>query len=157
MNVMKPSTNAVRLDPRRVEQLKAIGAKLGLSNAGVIARMIREQIEAGVIPDVIPGVTVRRLDDGVLIQIDDSQPSTVTFDTAGKIVEALRSVANGGGGVVELQPFDASKSFSVVRQGTGIKFQVPFHGPNAHHWNDGPSFSPDLARDLAGVIEQAAG
>ncbi len=156
MNAVKSSTNAVRLDPRRVEQLKAIGAKLGLTNAGVIAQAIRGHIAAGTIPNMIPGIVVRRVDDGVFIQIDDNEPATVAVDTARKIVESLRTVANGGTGIVELQPRAPSKSFSVVRQGTSIKLQVPFHGPTAKKLADAPAFPADLARDLAAVIEQAA-
>ncbi|RUY44108.1 hypothetical protein EN978_07180 [Mesorhizobium sp. M7A.F.Ca.US.001.04.1.1] len=136
--------------------MKAIAAALDLSVAEAVSHMIREKIAAGVIPDAIPGILIHRTDNGVHIQIDDDKPATVAVSTARQIAEALRSVANGGGGVVELSPFDASKSFSVVRQGTGIKLQVPFHGPTAHHWNDAPSFSADLARDLAGLIERAA-
>lgn len=147
----------VRLQPRRLEQLKAIAAASGLSIADTVAHMIREKIAAGVIPDDIPGVIVHRVDGGVRIQIDENEPATVTVETARQIVEALRGVVNGGDSIINLQPFAASKSFSVVRQGTGIKFQVPFHGPTAKRWNDAPSFSPDLARDLAAVIERAAG
>ncbi|TPL52048.1 hypothetical protein FJ937_11845 [Mesorhizobium sp. B2-4-4] len=146
----------VRLQPRRLEQLKAIAAALNLSVAEAVSHMIREKIAAGVIPDTIPGITIDRVGHSVVIKIDDSR-ATISVDTARKIVGALRRMADGGGGVVEPSPSDASKSFSVVRQGTGIKLQVPFYGPTAHHWNDAPTFSADLARDLAGLIERAAG
>lgn len=146
----------VRLQPRRLEQLKSIAAALNLSVAEAVSHMIREKITAGVIPDAIPGILIRRLDSGVLIKIDDNEPNIVAVSTARQIAEALRSVANGGGGIVDPSPSEGRKSFSVVRQGTGIKLQVPFHGPTAHHWNDAPTFSADLARDLAGLIERAA-
>ncbi|MEP9373536.1 hypothetical protein [Mesorhizobium sp. KR1-2] len=146
----------VRLQPRRLEQLKAIAAALDLSVAEAVSHMIREKIAAGVIPDAIPGVIVRRVGDAVSIQIDDNEPATVAVDTARKIVETLRSVANGGTGIVELQPFDASKSFAVTKQGTGIKVQIPYHGPTAKKLADAPSFSADLTHDLASLIERAA-
>lgn len=153
---MSTTPATIKLSPRRHEQLRAIASTLGLSITDTIGHLVNKEIAAGTIPNTIPGIVVRRVDDGVFIQIDENEPATVAFDTARKIVEALRSVANGGTGIVELQPFDASKSFSVVRKGTGIKLQVPFHGPTAKNWTDAPSFPADLAHDLSGVIEQAA-
>lgn len=153
---MSTTPATIKLSPRRHEQLRSIASTLGLSITDTIGHLVNKEIAAGTIPNTIPGIVVRRLDDCVLIRIDDNEPATVALDTARKIVEALRSVANGGSGVVELQPFDASKSFAVTKQGTGIKLQVPFHGPTAKKLADAPAFPADLAHDLAAVIEQTA-
>lgn len=153
---MSTTPATIKLSPRRHQQLRSIASTLGLSITDTIGHLVNKEIAAGTIPNTIPGIVVRRLDDGVLIQIDDNEPATVALDTARKIVEALRSVANGGSGIVHPSPFDASKSFGVVRQGTGIKLQVPFHGPTAKKLADAPAFPADLAHDLAALIEQAA-
>lgn len=147
----------IKLSPRRHEQLRAIASTLGLSLTDTIGHLVNKEIAAGTIPNSIPGIVVRRLDDGVHIQIDDRASATVTFETARRMAEALRSVANGGSAIINVSPSSATNSFAVARRGTGIKFKMPFYGPDAKQWEDAPAFPADLARDLAAVIERAAG
>lgn len=154
---MLTSPATIKLSPRRHEQLRAIASTLGLSITDTIAHMIRDQIGAGVIGPDLPGVIARRVDDGVFVQIDDAEPATVSVEIARQIAEALRSVANGGAGLVNLSPFKARDSFAVTRKGTGVLVQIPYHGPTATKQADAPSFSASEARDVANVIEQAAG
>lgn len=147
----------VRLQPRRLEQLKAIAAALNLSVAEAVSHMIREKIAAGVIPDTIPGIVARRLNDGVSIQIDDHAAVTVSPDIAREMAEALRTVADGNHPFASvLYPDNPSVSYRVSRQGSGIKFELPCLGSSKVQPADAPSFSPDLAHDLADLIEQAA-
>lgn len=148
---MKPSTVTVRLDPRRIEQLKTLAGALGTSNAGAIGQMIGEKIAAGVIPADIPGITVRPVDDGVSIKIDDAEPFTYSREVAIQIADALHSVAEGGAGIVSID-----HNYSVVKQGTGIKVSLPLSGANARPFQQAPAFPADLARDFADLIRQAA-
>lgn len=148
---MKASTVTVRLDPRRIEQLKALASTLGTTNAGAIGEMIREKIAAGAIPADIPGITVHPVDDGVSIKIDDAEPFTYSREVARQIADTLDSVADGGAGVVSID-----HNYSVVRQGTGIKVSLPVSGANALPFKLAPAFPADLARDFADLIRQAA-
>lgn len=151
MSAVNFSTVTVRLDPRRVEQLKSLAAALGTTSAGVIAQVLRDRIADGTIPPDIPGIVVRAVDGGVSIKIDGAEPFIYSRDVAREIAAALASVADGGTGVVSID-----HNFSVVRQGTGIKVSLPFSGAQAVPFKLAPSFPPDLAKDLGGLIHQAA-
>ena len=136
----------VRLDPRRLDQLKAIGTAMNLSNAGVISALIREKIAAGVIPANIPGVVIQKVADGVSVQMDDGPAKTLSAEGALELVETIRGVVAG-------EPTHAGVSlkhgFAVERRGTGYYLSIPFPGSKA-------SFPGDLALDLAELIEKAA-
>jgi hypothetical protein len=153
MSAVKQSANAVRLDPRRVEQLKAIAVKLGTTNAGVISQTIRQHIAAGTIPADIPGISVRKGQGGVVVSIDDGEPVALSYDRARAIAVSLRAAVNAGASTIE--PF-GGVGYGVVKQGTGIKFMLPFAGTGAQTIQNAISFPPDLASDLADLIEKEA-
>lgn len=152
MSLVKQSANAVRLDPRRVEQLKTIALKLGTTNAGVVSQAIRQHIAAGTIPPDIPGIGVSKVAGGVTIKIDDAEPVALDDVRARKIAASLRSAVENGASTIE--PF-GGVGYGVIKQGTGIKLMLPFTGSGAQHYQNAVSFPPDLAADLAGLIETA--
>ena len=136
----------VRLDPRRLEQLRAIGAVMGLSNAGVISAMIREKIAAGIIPDIIPGITIRKTENGVAIGLHSTDVHPLTDEGARALVYAIRGVVNGSTSPTLV---NMDHVFMVQKQGTGFKIAIPFG-------SDGVAFPSDLALDLADLIERTA-
>lgn len=138
----KPAT--IKLSPRRLDQLKAIGAARDLSVTDAIAFMIRDQIAAGTIPADIPGIIVRKVDAGVSITADDHAPANYSNESARELASTIRAVVEGGSGVVNMD-----HRFAVFRRGTGFKIALPFPGPET-------VFTADLALDLAGLVEQAA-
>lgn len=153
MSAVKQSANAVRLDPRRVEQLKAIALKLGTTNAGVISQTIRQHIAEGTIPADIPGIGVRKVAGGITVTIDDAEPVALDYQRARQIAVSLRAAVENGASTIE--PF-GGVGYGVVKQGTGIKFMLPFTGTGAQTFQNAISFPPDLASDLADLIEKAA-
>lgn len=154
---MSTAPSTIKLSPRRLVQLRSIASALDLSITDTIAALIREKIVAGVIPPDLPGVIVRRVGEKVSIQIDEKEAATVTLEIASKIADALCSVADGGSAIVNPSPFKRADSFGISRKGTGVLAQIPFHGPGAEKWSEASSsFTPGEARDLAGLIRQAA-
>ncbi len=141
---MSPAPVTVRLDPRRLEQLKAISEALNLSSAAVIATLIRQKIDEGVIPAQIPGTIVRRTDDGVHIELFAGEGRTLSATSALRFCGAIREVVSGGPAIVN--PGDG---WAVVRQGAGFKITASFPGTLV-------SFPGDLALDLADLIEDTA-
>jgi hypothetical protein len=135
----------VRLDPRRLEQLKAIGSALNLSSTAVIAELIREKIAAKIIAPDIPGITVKRVEDGVLLELSPGHPRTYTAANALRLVATIRGLVTDG----EPSMVSLDGGFAVLRQGSGYKIAAPFPGPEI-------SFPADLALDLADLIEAAA-
>ena len=132
----------VRLDPRRLDQLKILAAALGTSNAGAIGHLLNEKIAAGIIPDVIPGIVVRKVDAGVSIGIDDNEPAVYSRESARELIRAIRAVVGGAPGEINI-----NHRFAMLRKGTGFKLVLPFPGPET-------AFPGDLALDLARLIEK---
>ncbi|WP_457586104.1 hypothetical protein [Ensifer canadensis] len=140
----------VRLDPRRLDQLKAIASAMNLTNAGAIAAFIREKIAAGVIPADIPGTSIRKVASGVVISLREGDETTMTEAGALKLAMTIREVVAGNAAPTTVNP---GHNFSVQKQGTGLKVVLPFGGTKIE---DAVSFPPDLALDLADQIEKAA-
>jgi hypothetical protein len=147
---MAQSPFLVRLDPRRLDQLKAIASAMNLTNAGAIAAFIREKVAAGVIPDTIPGTSIRKTDAGVVISLREGDETTMTVQGAQRLAATIREVVAGTAAPTMVNP---GHNFGIQRQGTGLKVALPFGGVT---FKDGVAFPPDLAIDLADQIEKAA-
>lgn len=132
----------VRLDHRRLEQLKAIGAVMGLSNAGVISLMIREKIAAGIITAAIPGTTVSKVKNGVALGVSVNQTKIFSYEAALSLVHTIRGVLDGTESPTLV---NLDFGFTVNKQGTGLRIVLSE--------TDSAAFPPDLALDLADVIE----
>lgn len=135
----------VRLDPRRLEQLKAIAAASHSTSAGVIAQLIRDKIKQGVISPAIPGATVTKVRKGVAIELTEGHRQVYSDDAAIKLASTIRAVVEGE----EASTVNLDHHYAVLKQGTGFKIAAPFPGPEV-------SFPGDLAVDLADLIEKAA-
>lgn len=142
---MTTSPVTVRLDARRLEQLKAIAAATNTTSAGVISQFIRNQVKAGVIPPDIPGTVVTKVGDIVQINLSKSHGKAYLIPAALKLAASIRSVVEG----VEASTVNLDAGFAVLKQGTGFKIAAPFPGPEV-------SFPGDLAVDLADLIEEVA-
>lgn len=133
----------------RHEQLKAIAAALGgLSIAETLGHLINAEIARGTIPDTIPGVTIKRVPDGVYIALDPDTPALLTLDGARKLAELVRDLADPTKRSATTV-IDLDHRFSAGRKGNGVQITVPFPGSPR-------SFSRDLARDLARLLLTAA-
>lgn len=141
---MSPASVMLRLPPRRLDQLKALSSALNLSLADTIGYMLRKEIAAGTIPDAIPGVVVHRVGDKVSITVDEHPEAIYSLDNARDLASTIKSVLEGAPGIMNVL-----RSFGVHRRGNGIKLFLPLGGKEA-------TLSPDLARDLADLIEKAA-
>ena len=142
---MSAASPMLRLDPRRLEQLKAIAAASGTSHAGVVTQIIREKIAAGVIPADIPGVTVFKTASGVAIELTAGHRQEYRTSAALRLAQTIRGVVGGS----EPPVVNLDAGFAVLKQGTGFKIAAPFPGPEV-------GFPADLALDLADLIEGAA-
>ena len=141
---MNPTT-ALKLPHRRLEQLKAISAALGVTTVDVISHMIRKEVAAGTIPANLPGIVVEREIGGVAIQIDEAPRRVMSADVARAFAGVIRGVADRtAGGEINMD-----HNYMVVRRGTGIKIAVPMTAGET-------SFTNDMARDLADMIEKVA-
>lgn len=138
------STNPMlRLPPERIEQLKSLTAALGLaSTAETIGHLIREKVAERVIPDTIPGMAINADADHVVIGIGEAPPIHYPKATAKKIAATIRQVANGDA----TGTADIAGDYIVMRQGNGVRLHFPLTAP-------AKSVSPDIARDIARLIE----
>lgn len=137
-------SDVVRVPPRRLEQLRAIGAKLNLSVADTIAHMIRKEVLAGTIPAQIPGIIITKVENGVSIQIDEGPAKVMRTASARYLVQVIRDAVAGKSGVI-----DMDHGFMFMRRGAGYKLSIPFGGEEH-------SLSRDLALELADLIELAS-
>lgn len=141
---MSAAPVTVRLDPRRLEQLKAIAIATGSTSAGVIARLIRDSVEKGIIPPAIPGATVTKVAQGVAIELSAGHGKTYPPNSAKLLANTIRAVVEDR----QAPTVNLDAEFAVLKQGTGFKIVAPFPGPEV-------SFPGDLAVDLADLIEEA--
>lgn len=140
----------VRLDPRRLDQLKAIASAMNLTNAGAIAAFIREKIAAGIIPADIPGTSIRKQGHGIAVSLREDEETIMKASGALALANTIREVVAGNSSPTTV---NVGHDFGVQKQGTGLKIALPFgKTPLA----DAVSFPPDLALDLADLLEQAA-
>lgn len=135
----------VRLDYRRLEQLKAIGAVMGLSNAAVISTMIREKIAAGIIPATIPGTTVSKSHNGIALGVTENETKTFSREAALSLANTIRGVVSGTEAPTMI---NLDHGFTVNKQGTGLRIVLSE--------TNSAAFPPDLALDLADLIEKVA-
>lgn len=135
----------VRLDHRRLEQLKAIATATHSTSAGVIAQLVRDKIKQGVIPATIPGATITKVSKGVAIELSAGHRKVYTADAAKLLADTIRDVVDDR----HAPTVNLNANFAVLKQGTGFKIAAPFPGPEV-------SFPGDLAVDLADLIEEAA-
>ena len=136
----------VRLDPRRLEQLKAIALASGTTSTALIGEFVRSKIAAGVIPAGIPGVTVTKKASGVVVELGDGQRKTLKPEFARVFAARIREVVSGDAD----STIFPNEAVAVMRQGSGFKIATPYPG-------QGVAFPGDLAVDLADLIETAAG
>jgi len=142
---MSSAPVTVRLDPRRLEQLKAIAAASATTSTALIAELVRLKIAAGIIPAGIPGITVTRKAAGVVIELGADQRHTLTPDAACRFAKAIRAVVSGESPSTILP----NEQVAIFRQGSGFKIAAPYP-------SNGVAFPGDLAVDLADLIEEAA-
>lgn len=141
------STNPMlRLPTERIEQLKNLTAALGLaSTADTVGYLIREQAARQVIPDTIPGIDISAAGDDVSLKVGDGQPVLYSRAVADKIAVTIRQVAAGEA----TGTADVTGNYIVMRQGNGVRLHFPLTAP-------AKSVSPDIARDVARLIENTA-
>jgi hypothetical protein len=129
---------SVKVAPERLEQLKALSAKLGLSLSDTIAHLIRGEIARGTIPDVLPGISIKRTAKHVELTVY-SQSFKLPPQAAMNFADNIEKAASGKiGGVLDLDDH-----WQVVRVGNGIKI------------GERP-FSRDVANDIARLLRIAA-
>lgn len=148
-----PTANTVRLDPRRLAQLKAVAEAIDTTSAGVLSQWLRSCVENGVIPADIPGIVIDKVPGGITIAIDGASPVTLDAEMAGKVVASLRLAIKTGAGTIEPA---ATVPYGVVKKGVGIRLMLPLAGNGVKQFEEWPSFPVDLAEDLADQIEKAA-
>lgn len=134
----------IRVQNRRIDQLKAIAAARNISVADTIGHMIRQEVAAGTIPANIPGIIIKRMDAGVSIQLDDGPVKVMSLKSAANLAEAIRDSVALGRKIV-----GTTCGYAIEPRGRGFKLSVPDPG-------EGISLSGDLALDIADQIEQAA-
>ncbi|PTE20121.1 hypothetical protein C5F48_19190 [Cereibacter changlensis JA139] len=128
----------------RHEQLRAIAAaKGGWTVAETLAHLINAEIARGTIPDELPGITIRRVANGVLIALDPESPAVLPLESAralGELVADLADATSRRSGEFNLQ-----HGFMTARRGQAVQVAVPLGGETRN-------FSRDLARDFARLV-----
>lgn len=149
----RPQTN-IGLSKSRVVQLQALAEAWGVSQADAIGRMINAQIEAGILPRALPGVTIKTEGEAVLIGFDGAEPITVSKTAANDLARSIRvragvsDLAAGAFEFVERQwPDPGLSPTRVDRRGRGVIVRVG----TARR-----TFALMEAKEIADLIEAAA-
>lgn len=146
----------VKLPVERIDQLRQIASKLGLSHADVIGHFIRKEIAAGTIKPDLPGILVEGTATGVTLGFG-GQNASLSPTQAAAVADKITSLANGSGLGGSMRAFVEAQAPSlglrepdpvrVERRGTGLRVTI----------NDVTrAFALDVARDLANLLRNAA-
>lgn len=144
----------IQIPSERLDQIKAIGAALGTQSiADTIGHLVRAEIERGTIPDTLPGISISKAGDTVMLALDDDLPVRMTQDRAKELAQIVLDYADGTERVQKLMNMDSAaldSTYVIARQGNGIKLTIPLKDGTTK------SFSRDVARDFARILDAAA-
>ena len=156
---MALQTPSIRVPRERMAQVDAIAKKRGLSYADLIGFWIEREIAEGTISGDVPGVTVRREADQIVIEMGDitrSLSREVASAFAGDIrgvSDLARRMAKSLGGLapngVAKSTAEALGGLEVKKRGRGVKLIDSQTGAER-------TVSPSVAEDIARLIEKAA-
>lgn len=142
----------IKLPSERVEQLRALSKVRNTTIANLIAEYVNHEIEAGNLPDAVPGIAVRRRGARVHLDFGDFT-KTLDLDLARAFATTLRWLATPkktgmAGALTEAaQALSGAHLVGLSRHATSVK--VTGEGGTR-------TLAPSVARDLARVIDKAA-
>lgn len=139
----------IKLPSERVEQLRALAKNLDLTIADCIAVFIREQIAKGNLPDTVPGITIERNGESVMLDT-----GAFKRDMGADLVQAYARQVCGMLDAIKtpspMNPFLTSARLDVARRGTSLKLIDRSTGAEK-------TLAPSVAEDFARVLMQSAG
>ena len=131
----------------RAAQLRQFAASLNISVADAVGELIKDAVAAGKIPDALPGFTIER--EGEQVVLDTGAWSTkLTRDLAKGYAEQIRAVARSVTTPGKSNPFMPEFKLGVSRRGTGLKLTDGSGGTK--------TIAPSIAEDVARLIDKAA-
>lgn len=155
---MAQQSPTIKLPRERVDQLKSLGEVWNLSVADVIAKMVNQQVEAGVISGDVPGVTVER--QGDRFRLDMLNGWDRTFQKIGSELredrllraQELRQLAKSLRDSFDLPKGEpllpTPKGFDLSRRGRYLKLRDSITGSER-------TLPPSVAKDIAKQIRSA--
>jgi hypothetical protein len=138
----------LQLPTERLQQIKNIGAVLGLSIADTVGHLIRAEVARGTIPDALPGINLARKGNVVVVGLDDETISTFSLSAARSLADTVAEFTVAEKAMQKLYNLD--HDFMVERKGNGIKVTIPAMNGITK------AFSFDVARDFARLVKEAA-
>lgn len=138
----------IKLPSERVEQLRMLAKTLDITIADCIAMFVREQMAKGVLPDTVPGITIERRGESVILDTG-AFARDMTTDLAqayaaqvSGMLEAIKTPASSN-------PFLTSAKLDVAKRGTSLKLIDRSTGAEK-------TLAPSIAFDFARVLQQAS-
>lgn len=140
----------VPVHPVRAEQLMILAERWKCSSAEAMARLIRDRISSGDLPDTTPGLEVAAFGNLVAFKIDFDRAPPMSWEQALKISQALEQLANG-----RSKGFKCAYSAdtTLVFNQTGDSYAVSFTTPGESR---SKTVTPDIVEDLARQFRMAA-
>ncbi len=138
----------ILLPDERAEQLKRFAESQGVTIADAVGLLIRDAIEAGKIPDELPGFKVTRRGNSVKIETG-AWSRTLTRDLAKSYADQIRAVTRPVLTPGKGNPFMPIPDLGVTRRGVGVKLVDQKSGTEK-------TIAPGVADDVARLIDRAA-
>lgn len=139
----------IKLPSERVEQLRALAKNLDMTIADCIAVFIRQQIAQGNLPDTVPGITIERNGEHVVLNTGTFTRS-MTVDLATAYAAQVRSMLDAIKTPSQTNPFLTNARLDVARRGTSLKLIDRSTGAEK-------TLAPSVAEDFARVLQHSAG
>ncbi len=138
----------ILLPDERANQLRTFASSKGVSLADAIALLINDAIAAGKIPNEVPGFTIERAGDAVLVDTG-AWKRILPLDLAKTYADRIRAITRPILTPGKDNPFLPVLGLDVTRRGVGIKL-VDTEGKFER------TVAPSVAEDVARLIDQAA-
>lgn len=138
-----PTENThIKIPRARAEQIKEIAQTHGITIADLVARWVRQEIEAGAIPAGLPGVkVVINTNDNVSITLNDLMLDPTRAEAV-EFAQKLREISAGHDAALK------ARFAAITRRGDGFSVTSPFTGRKF-------PMSRSIAGEVAEQIEAA--
>ena len=138
----------ISLHRSRLQQLRDLAASTGTTVSETINRLISEKIEAGELPDTVPGFEVSTRSGGVVMRLDKLELPAFDPKSAADLADDLQMLVDTQAHPGRTATFPAAGKLVFARRGTGFTVAYTVGGVEIGRKTATRGILLDVARNL---------